>query len=213
MRSHATMQSNVTQEGLPDASHYGLFLELPPINRCVFVCMHARACVCCRGIKCQRWSWAVRAVPLLCLLPTCPLRTTVHPFLTQSLTSLPRQTGNTLVCTLDPTRCSEPYFLIAFWRGKLCQSTSKYWQIYWQPCFFCAAEMKWGWTERRSSERSWWQSSETKTPSLSSRWTQDTFVHLHHTFSSYKNIFAYRLYVLLICFTVDDFIFIDLKLF
>lgn len=97
-------------------------------NKQVCFCVRACpcACVCCRGIKCQHWSWAVRAVPLLCLLPTSPLRTTVRPFLTQSPTSLPRQTGNTLVCTLDPTRCSEPYFLIAFWRGQLCQSASTY---------------------------------------------------------------------------------------
>lgn len=39
-----------------------------------------------------------------------------------------------------------------------------------------------------------------------------TLVHLHYTFSSYKYIFAYRLLLLFICFTVDNFIFINLKL-
>lgn len=59
-------------------------------------------CVCCREIKCRYWSRAVHVVPLLCLLPTSPPPTTVAPFLTRSLTSLPRQTGNTVVLRSRP---------------------------------------------------------------------------------------------------------------
>lgn len=175
------------------------------------MCLYLCVCVCCREIKCQHWSWAVHAVPLLCLLPTSPPPTTVAPSLTRSLTSLPRQTGNTVVL------CSRPLgnHLCSLLRKQTmsqdqnCGSssiTSVASKCYCADavlnlgrfidsivCFF-AAERKWGWTERRSSERSWWQSSEIVTLLPFKRMNHPTFVHLHYTFSSYKYIFAYRLY-------------------
>lgn len=94
-------------------------------------------------------------------------------------------------------------------------------QIFFNLSVF-VVERRWGWTERRSWELSWWQSSETVTLdpcdtfarrsglcSLRGKWRQktrsrrlqSTFVYVHNTFSRYKYIFAKRqLLYLLNCY-------------
>lgn len=187
-------------------------------------------CVCCREIKCQHWSWAVHAVPLLCLLPTSPPPTTVAPFLTRSLTSLPRQTGNTvLLCSkpflhVDNHLCS--WFLIAllWWGGFNPECGLRNVIVLMQ--FWILADLLTALfvsVQRRGSEAGQREDPQSAPddralrlwhplppPPPFQRMNHPTSVHLHSTFSSYKYIIAYRLYLLFICFTVDDFIFINL---
>lgn len=94
----------------------------------------------------------------------------------------------------------------------LCRCSCEYWQIYWQHCLFLRSgeEVR---LDREKILRALLMTELWDCDPLTFKWmNHPTLVHLYYTFSSYKYIFAYRLLLLFICFTVDNFIFINLKL-
>lgn len=82
----------------------------------------------------------------------------------------------------------------------------------WLTAFFVSVQRRWSEAGQREDPQGAPDDGALRPgPPGSSGSTQDTRVHVNHTFSSYQYIFAYRLYLLYICFTVDDFILINLK--